>query len=82
MPRIAWVEDEAANEELSALFADIRRARDGAVVPDILRTMSTRPDFLSAINNAARLHFTDGALTRAQHEVIASYVASVNRCHY
>jgi hypothetical protein len=35
-----------------------------------------------AINDASRLHFTDGALTRAQHEMIAAYVAALNRCHY
>jgi hypothetical protein len=52
-------------------------------VPDILRTMSLRPDFLRAIDEAARLlHFTDGALTRAQHEMIASYVSALNRCHF
>jgi len=44
--------------------------------------MSARPDFLTAIDQASRLHFSDGALTRAQHELIASYVAALNRCHY
>jgi hypothetical protein len=44
--------------------------------------MSLRPDLLRAIGEAARLHFSDGALTRAQHEMIASYVSALNRCHY
>lgn len=58
------------------------RGPTGAVAP-ILRTMSQRPDFLAAIDEASRvLHFRDGALTRAQHEMIASYVAALNRCHY
>ena len=52
------------------------------VVPEILRTMSLRPDFLAAIDQASRLHFTDGALTRAQHEMIASYVSALNKCRY
>ena len=30
----------------------------------------------------AELHFTDGALSRAEHEMIASYVSALNRCHY
>ena len=51
-------------------------------VPDILRTMSLRPDFLRAIDQASRLHFSDGALSRAEHEMIASYVSALNRCHY
>jgi hypothetical protein len=44
--------------------------------------MSLRPDFLAPIAQASRLHFSDGALTRAQHEMIASYVSALNRCHY
>jgi len=52
------------------------------VVAEILKTMSLRPDFLDAIQAASRMHFTDGALTRAQHEMIASYVSAINRCRY
>jgi hypothetical protein len=51
-------------------------------VAEILKTMSLRPDFLAAIQAASRLHFTDGALTRAQHEMIASYVSAINHCRY
>jgi hypothetical protein len=81
MARIKWVADEQATEPLTSLYAAMR-ASSGAV-PDILRAMSLRPDFLRAIDEAARLlHFTDGALTRAQHEMIASYVSALNRCHF
>jgi len=82
MPRIAWVEDEDAEGALAEYLAARRAANPQDRLPDILRTMSPRPDFLRAINDASRLHFTDGALTRAQHELIASYVAALNRCHY
>ena len=51
-------------------------------VPDILHTMSHRPDFLAAMMDLSRVHFSDGALTRAQHEMIASYVSALNKCHY
>jgi hypothetical protein len=44
--------------------------------------MSLRPDFLAGIQAASRMHFSDGALTRAQHEMIASYVSALNRCRY
>lgn len=81
MARIAWVEDDDAQGPIADAFATIREAGQGKVA-DIYRTMSLRPDFLMAIREAARLHFTDGALTRAQHEMIASYVAAINRCHY
>lgn len=82
MPRIAWIEDADAEGEVSAVFARARAVSSSGGVADILRTMSHRPDFLDAINAASRLHFTDGALSRAQHEMIASYVAALNRCHY
>jgi len=82
MPRIAWIEDSEAQGDLAILLAE-HRARTGRPLPDILRTMSQRPDFLAPILQATkRLHYSDGALTRAQREMIASYVAALNRCQY
>ena len=86
MPRIGWIEESDARGPLADLYekalagyvSGVRREH----VPDILRTMSHRPDFLGAIMDASRVHFSDGALTRAQHEMIASYVSALNRCHY
>ena len=80
VPRIAWVEEEDAEGELAALYAELREGLPG--VPAILRTMSARPDLLAAIKQAMTMHFTDGALSRAHHEMIASYVSALNRCHY
>jgi hypothetical protein len=82
MARIAWVEDDDASGELADVYRELKRSSTKGNVPDILRTMSLRPDFLRAIDLASRLHFTDGALTRAEHEMIASYVSALNRCHY
>ncbi len=82
MPRIAWVEDDDATGELADIYKELRRTSSRGNVPDILRTMSLRPDFLRAIDTASQLHFRDGALTRAEHEMIASYVSALNRCHY
>jgi hypothetical protein len=82
VPRIAWVEDAEAEGSCAEIYAAIRRDSPSGQVADILRTMSLRPDFLAAIHEASRLHFSDGALSRAQHEMIASYVAALNRCHY
>ena len=79
MPRIAWIEDGEAEGQLAEYYSGMRD--QGRQVPDILRTMSKRPDFLFAIQDASRLHFSDGALTRAQHEMIALYVSALNRCH-
>ncbi len=83
MPRIAWVEDVDAKGEIAEAFARIRELAPRRNVPDIMRTMSLRPEFMSLIAEANfRLHFSDGALTRAQHEMIASYVSALSRCHY
>ena len=72
MARIGWVEDDDASGELADIYRELKRTSMRGNVPDILRTMSLRPDFLRAIDQASRLHFTDGALTRAEHEMIAS----------
>jgi len=86
MPRIGWVEEGDARGPLANLFEAARAGGISGVrrenVPHILMTMGHRPDFLSAIMDASRVHFSDGALTRAQHEMIASYVAALNKCHY
>ncbi len=82
MPRIRWIDEDEATGELAELYQQIAAVSPMGMVPDILKTMSVRPDFLRAIGDAAMLHFSDGALTRAQHEMIASYVSALNRCHY
>ena len=82
MARIAWVEDEGAEGELAEIYEVARANSSRGYVADILRTMSLRPDFLRAIMDASRLHFSEGALTVAQHEMIASYVSALNQCDY
>jgi hypothetical protein len=82
MARIKMVGEADATGPLAGLYATAKARSVANVVPDILRTMSLRPDFLDAINAASNLHFTDGALTRAQHEMIASYVSALNHCRY
>jgi hypothetical protein len=82
MSRIKMVEEGEAEGALAQLYAEAKAHSVAQVVPGILRTMSLRPDFLAAVNAASALHFTDGALNRAQHEMIASYVSALNRCRY
>ena len=83
MTRIRMVQDDEATGELAEVYAAIKAWSSRPAVPEIMKTMGLRPDFLQPIFEAAtRLHFRDGALTRAQHEMIASYVSALNRCHY
>jgi hypothetical protein len=76
------VEEADARGRLADIYATSKAGSLAGIVPEILRTMSLRPDFLQAIDDASRLHFTDGALTRAEHEMIASYVSVLNHCRY
>jgi hypothetical protein len=77
MARIAWIEDDDAAGEVADVYRELKQTSGRGNVPDILRAMSLRPDFLRAIDQASRLHFTDGALSRAEHEMIASYVSAL-----
>jgi hypothetical protein len=82
MARISMVAESDATGDLAALYTRAKAHSISGVVPEILRTMSLRPDFLAAIDKASVMHFTDGALTRAQHEMVASYVSALNKCRY
>jgi hypothetical protein len=82
MARIRMVDEADAKGPLAGEYAKAKAASPLGIVAQIIKTMSLRPDFLAAIQAASRMHFTDGALTRAQHEMIASYVSALNRCRY
>ena len=84
MARIAWIEDENATGTLAQCFDGIKQMNpfgDGQV-PDVFRAMSQRPEFLAGVLSILPVHFADGHLTRAQKEMIASYVSTLNRCHF
>ena len=76
------VEESDAKGLLAEVYAQAKSVSTSGTVAGIIRTMSLRPDFLAGIHAASRMHFTDGALSRAQHEMIASYVSALNRCRY
>lgn len=80
--RIKMVPESDATGLLAEVYAQAKAVSPAGIVAPILQTMSLRPDFLAAIQAASRMHFSDGALTRAQHEMIASYVSALNRCRY
>jgi hypothetical protein len=80
--RIKMVAEADAEGHLAKLYAKAKAQSVSGTVAGIIKTMSLRPDFLAGIHAASRMHFADGALTRAQHEMIASYVSALNRCRY
>jgi alkylhydroperoxidase family enzyme len=81
VPRIAWVEEDAATGRIAELYAGAR-AEDGYVA-DILKTFSGRSEALEGMLAFSAIHFgPDTALTRAQREMIATYVSAVLNCDY
>src|SRR5439155_19731933 len=82
MPRIAWVEDVDATGELARIFAAARTSLGGDL-HSILRTLSFRPDFLAAfLEMYMAMIRSPGALSHAQRQMVATYVAALNRCRY
>lgn len=81
IPRIGWVEEAAAAGPLAALYARFRQ-EDGHVA-DIVKTFSGTPESLEAMYLLSAVHFRpEGALSRAQREMIATYVTRLLGCHY
>lgn len=76
MPHIKWIDPAEATGEAAEFYA-------AAGTSDIMRCLSLRPDFGKHMHEAInRLHFSDGALSRHDHEAIATYVSGVNRCPF
>ncbi len=76
MPHIKWSDPAEPTGETAEFFVT-------AGTSDIMRCFSLRPDFGKLIREACQvLHFSDGALSRRDHEAIATYVSGVNRCPF
>lgn len=76
--RIKWLdEDDPTAPQAYRAFGGGMRP-----VPEIMKTMSLRPEIMEAINNLSGFHFSDGFLDRRAHEMIASYVSALNKCKY
>jgi uncharacterized peroxidase-related enzyme len=82
MPWIRTVPPEEATGLLRQIYdAAVRRA--GRVF-NVVRLQSLRPKVLDASMQLylQLMHAPDGALTRAQREMIAVIVSATNGCHY
>ena len=77
VPRIDWAADDDPR------MAQVERVLGRRPAGGILRTMSLQPEYLAAINEAARkAHFADGFLDRRTKEMIATHVSAINKCKY
>lgn len=79
MARIKWIDedDPKAPETYGAPAEALKRG-----LPGIVKTMALRPEAFRMFNIMSQIHFTNGFLTRREHEMIAAYVSSLNRCKF
>jgi alkylhydroperoxidase family enzyme len=83
MPRIEWIEEQAAEGVVAEVYQEYMQAAGREFVPDILKCFSQRPDFLRQVMEFSHtLHFSDGHLDRRTKEQIATLVSGLNRCPY
>jgi uncharacterized peroxidase-related enzyme len=77
------VSENDPSPEVATLYAHFR-SRFGLVqVPGILQCFATHPPLLEHMMALSEtLLFSDGALTRRQKEMIATFVSSANHCEY
>jgi uncharacterized peroxidase-related enzyme len=82
MPWIRTVPPEEATGLLRQIY-DAAMRRAGRVF-NVVRLQSLRPKVLDASMQLylQLMHAPDGALTRAQREMIAVVVSATNGCHY
>lgn len=83
MSRIAWIEESEATGELAEAYREIRAnwpPKEQAA--EVFKALSHRPAFMKALSDATLMTITPGALTSAQHEMIALYVSSLTDCPY
>jgi len=78
------VVDEAnASEEVVQLYGKFRSTFGRPTVPGILKCFATHPPLLEHMMGLAEtVLFCDGALGRANKELIATFVSSQNHCDY
>jgi uncharacterized peroxidase-related enzyme len=77
------VDEENAPEEVAQLYAKFRETFGRPSVPGILKCFATHPPLLEHMMGLAEtVLFCDGALGRANKELIATFVSSQNRCDY
>lgn len=81
--KIRLVAEEEATGEIAAAYQYFRDQTGRQDVPGILKCFGTNPEFArQMVDVSSSLLFCDGALTRRQKELIATYVSHLNACPY
>ena len=81
-PRIRIVQESEATGDTKALYDEIRAYFGTPFVPDIMKLVSARPDFLRVLSDGYKAMFHGGHLPRQVKEIIATVVSRTNSCAY
>jgi len=81
-PRIRIVQESEATGETKAIYDDVRATFGLPWVPDIVKLVSIRPDFLRVLLDGYKAMFGGGHLPRDVKEMIATVVSKGNSCSY
>lgn len=80
---LSVVEEDAASEEVLALYREYRSRFGRPDLPGIVKCFATTPPVLrSMLALAGDFLFVDSSLTRTHKEMIATFVSSRNACSY
>lgn len=80
---LATVDESTASPEIRALYQRFRDEFGRPQVPGILQCFATHPALLRHMMELAKeMLFVDGALGRANKELISTFVSASNRCDY
>jgi hypothetical protein len=79
MARIKWI-DEDDPKAPEVYGAPPEALKQG--LPGIVKTMALRPEAYKMFNILSTMHFSDGFLKRREHEMVAAYVSSLNKCKF
>lgn len=84
MPQIDWINEKDATGDVAKLYEGWMKANpDRGQMPDILKCFSQNAGALRGIMSLSyETHFNDGALSKRQKEMIATYVSALNQCPY
>ena len=80
--RIEIVQESEAAGETKALYEEIRELFGFPLVPDVMKLVSRRPEFLRVMFEGYKAMFGGGHLPRQVKEMIATVVSRTNSCEY
>jgi uncharacterized peroxidase-related enzyme len=80
---LSVITEADASPEVAQLYAQFREGFGRPRVPSILQCFATHPPLLEHMMGLAKsMLFTDGALGRANKEMLATFVSARNQCEY